>query len=310
MKFRRKKLLFCFLLFFCCLFLFWKPTNFLKQPSLHNNLSQPIRLFVLIITGPLNRERRDVIRSTWIADAVENDKIGDDVIFRFVIGTKDLDEDLLISLEMEASKSADLILLPDLTDKYKSLTLKLAKALDYINTNFDFDFLLKVDDDSFVRVAPLYHELRHDDVMLYWGYFYGRGRVKTAGVWKEQNWKLCDYYLPYARGGGYLLSRDIIAYIATNWRLFEMYLSEDVTIGVWTAALRINRRHDVRFDTEYKSRGCLNSFLISHKQSIDDLKMKSKNLRINGEICSKETVYFRPYEYNWSSKPSECCIRR
>jgi len=55
--------------------------------------------------------------------------------------------------------------------------------------------------------------------------------VKTQGQWAEPNYHLCDRYLPYARGGGYVLTQDLAQYILTNRNLLQMYNSEDVTIG-------------------------------------------------------------------------------
>lgn len=51
---------------------------------------------------------------------------------------------------------------------------------------------------------------------LYWGYFVGRAKAHLSGKWKETDWFLCDNYLPYALGGGYVISYSIIDFIARN----------------------------------------------------------------------------------------------
>ena len=56
------------------------------------------------------------------------------------------------------------------------------------------------------------------------GYFSGRARVKKSGPWAEPNWKICDYYLPNARGGGYVLGKDAYTFIGRN---FERYVATD-----------------------------------------------------------------------------------
>ncbi|CAG5017718.1 unnamed protein product [Parnassius apollo] len=109
------------------------------------------------------------------------------------------------------------------------------------------------------------------DKGLYWGYFNGHANVYLKGKWQEKTWFLCDKYLPYALGGGYVISRSIVDYIANNSNLLSYYNSEDVSMGVWTAALDINRVHDIRFDTEWKSRGCNKTMLVRHKQSPSDM---------------------------------------
>jgi galactosylxylosylprotein 3-beta-galactosyltransferase len=42
---------------------------------------------------------------------------------------------------------------------------------------------------------------------LYWGFFDGRAPVQIQGKWAEKDYKICDRYLPYALGGGYVLSQ-------------------------------------------------------------------------------------------------------
>lgn len=116
----------------------------------------------------------------------------------------------------------------------------------------DFKYVLKCDDDSFIRIDSLAHEIAHLELMylksnliesnllhdntspyiranlqtndiknasklnLYWGYFQGGANIKTSGKWKENNWIFCDSYLPYALGGGYVLSKGLVMYLARN----------------------------------------------------------------------------------------------
>lgn len=54
------------------------------------------------------------------------------------------------------------------------------------------------------------------NMSLYWGYFHGNAKIKTSGKWKESDWIVCDRYVPYALGGGYILSKSLITYIAKN----------------------------------------------------------------------------------------------
>lgn len=65
---------------------------------------------------------------------------------------------------------------------------------------------------------------------------------------------LCDTYLPYALGGGYVLGRPLVAHVVAAAPLLAAYTSEDVSVGAWLAPLNVTRRHDVRFDTEWKVR--------------------------------------------------------
>lgn len=42
-----------------------------------------------------------------------------------------------------------------------------------------------------------------------------------SGKWKETDWFLCDNYLPYARGGGYVISRSIVDFVGKNAELLR-----------------------------------------------------------------------------------------
>lgn len=108
-----------------------------------------------------------------------------------------------------------------LQDSYGTLTKKVLHALKDVHEYYDFDFLLKCDDDSYMLVHKILKELDRWENKgtrreLYWGFFNGRAQVKRSGPWKETAWFLCDYYLPYASGGGYVLSYNLVQFIATN----------------------------------------------------------------------------------------------
>ena len=74
-----------------------------------------------------------------------------------------------------------------------------------------------MDDDSYVQLPQVLEELKHSNFpeKLYWGFFDGRAPVWDKGKWAESEYRLCDKYLPYALGGGYVLSkvREKILYL-------------------------------------------------------------------------------------------------
>jgi galactosylxylosylprotein 3-beta-galactosyltransferase len=137
-----------------------------------------------------------------------------------------------------------------------------------------------------VRVSQLLRSLKDiSHPHLYWGFIDGRAPVHKTGKWMERDWVLCDRYLPYALGGGYVLAYDLVQFVAANARYFKMcvskrtticsthspfhpcrYNSEDVSVGAWLAGIDVHYVHDPRFDTEWMSRGCNNEYLVTHKQ--------------------------------------------
>lgn len=69
------------------------------------------------------------------------------------------------------------------------------------------------------------------------------------------------------------------------------------------------RVHDPRFDTEYVSRGCLNDYIVTHKQNVEMMKQLQENLQATGKLCPREYKVKPSYIYNWDVLPSMCCLR-
>ncbi|XP_077998369.1 beta-1,3-galactosyltransferase 6-like [Glandiceps talaboti] len=261
-------------------------------------------LIVMIMTGPKNVDRRNAIRQTWLLNYPT------DVTHRFVIGTAGLDDIEIQTLETENSRYNDLLLLQELEDSYKALTRKLLLMYIWLEEKMDFTFVLKADDDTFARINIIVEELRSMyPERLCWGFFDGRAKAKKTTKWAEPDWKLCDYYLPYALGGGYVISRDLIQFIAQNSNYLKLYRNEDVSLGAWLAPIEVNRIHDTRFDTEYKSRGCNNIYIVTHKQSVDMMLEKQKQLNSYNRLCAQEVQTRKSYNYDWNKPPSQCCVR-
>lgn len=265
-------------------------------------------LFIMVLTSPKGKERRYALRKTWLSDIKT---LNSSVIARFIIGVRDLPQEDIKNLEEENKQYNDILFLPDFKDSYYELTNKVLQTFKWIDQNVNSSYLLKVDDDSFVRLDVIISELRSTSPRknLYWGFFRGDAHVKFFGSWAEKKWHLCDRYLPYAQGGGYILSSDLVNFIARNADLLEIFNSEDVSVGTWLAPLQVKRLHDFRFDTEYRSRGCNNLHIVSHKQSIADMYQKHKQLRESGKLCHQETHLRNSFVYNWGVPPTQCCKR-
>ncbi|KAM9706428.1 beta-1,3-galactosyltransferase 6 [Dama dama] len=268
-------------------------------------------LAVLVASAPRAAERRSVVRSTWLA--ARRGGPGD-VWARFAVGTSGLGDKERRALEREQAQHGDLLLLPGVRDAYENLTAKVLAMLAWLDEHVAFEFVLKADDDSFARLDAVLAELRTRDPArrrrLYWGFFSGRGRVRPGGRWREAAWQLCDYYLPYALGGGYVLSADLVRYLRLSREYLRAWHSEDVSLGAWLAPVDVQREHDPRFDTEYKSRGCNNQYLVTHKQSLEDMLEKHRTLTHEGRLCKREVQLRLSYVYDWSAPPSQCCQRK
>jgi galactosylxylosylprotein 3-beta-galactosyltransferase len=237
----------------------------------------------------------------------------------FSVGVEDLDTSLRDDLIAEKKVYNDLLILEDLKDSYNNLTLKLIKSMNALNRTIpNFKYAMKVDDDSYVKLDLLTFDLiqydenlklkKQNDLSLYWGYFNGRANIKKSGQWQEPNYNLCERYLPYALGGGYVLSKNLVKFVAEYGNQLSMFKSEDISMGTWLSPFRkIHRRHDVRFDTAYMPRKCKNYHFVLHKRTVEDMREIHK-----GNACFSEKKYDEnrkpiEYFYDWSQTPMKCC---
>ena len=237
----------------------------------HVHVQAPVLLAILILSAPRNAELRDTLRSTWLKLGPDRAQTGHVNVVRhfFAVGTEGLRESkpkLLRKLKQEQNTHQDLILIADLRDSFSNLTSKLVKGIDALTAIAPFQYLLKCDDDSFVRVDVLVTELRQREVQLrqaakddrsgagspptpapahdcfYWGFFDGRARVLRKGKWKEPEYNVCDLYVPYALGGGYVLSRDCTSFILRNQHILKRYANEDASLGLWLSVISPERK--------------------------------------------------------------------
>ena len=231
---------------------------------------------------------------------------------RFVVGGFNLSSSLF---DDEQKEHNDLLILPDVTDSAASLTDRTLSSLKIAHAKFNFTYILKCDDDSFgdlLRIATDLH-FRTSKGRLYWGQMAGYNYPIEYGPWAEKQgaWSVCDFFLPYAYGGGYVLSSDLVELILRNSDVLKVYSNEDATIGAWLAPYNIERVHDIRFNTEGFSRGCKDPFIFMHKVSPVEMIELYRSLSTKGRLCTEATFKegFPGYVYNWTQKPSLCCTR-
>ena len=255
----------------------------------------------------------------WLQVKIANIKVSNFKLKHFfAIGTEGLDENQLKMAQDEQDVYSDLLLLPDLQDSYRNLSMKVVKSFQKIAKNtINFKYLLKCDDDTYSKLDLIAQDLlkyeqkkkaQNSKKELYWGYFHGRARIKTAGHWQEVNYNLCDRYLPYALGGGYVLSQKLVQYVADNGDFLNKYISEDVAMGTWLAPLgNIHRRHDVRFDTAYLPRVCKTYHIVLHKRTAKDMLQISKGNQCFSELKHDQSRLPVEYYYDWTKSPLSCC---
>ena len=225
-----------------------KEESFRQFDIKRNEQSISTFLFIVILTSPNGKDRRTAIRETWLSKLSNGDTLDRPVVAKFIIGVKELTPEHMKNLEDENKLHRDILFLPELKDAYKELPSKVLQTYKWIDQNVNSSYILKVDDDSFVRLDLIISELKstYSARRLYWGFFRGDAHVKFAGPWAEKNWHLCDRYLPYAQGGGYILSTDLVNFIARNADLLQKFNSEDVSVGKWLTRIAPKKHGSVR----------------------------------------------------------------
>uniref|UniRef100_A0A8D8KPJ1 Hexosyltransferase n=1 Tax=Culex pipiens TaxID=7175 RepID=A0A8D8KPJ1_CULPI len=278
------------------------------------------RGLVVLETVQQQRESLEAYQ-LWRQKKIKNIKvINFKVKTLFAVGTHGLSRAERKVIYEEQRVYNDMLELDDLQDSYANLTTKVVESMAHVDKVYDFKYLMKLDDDTYVKLDLLsedllgYYEKLHrlrakhpKPLELYWGYFKGAATIQQRGQWKESNYKLCDRYLPYALGGGYVLSKNLVSYIATYGAFLTDYKSEDMAVGTWLAPFgNVHRRHDVRFDTAWMARKCQDYHLVLHKRTARQMKQIYA-----GEPCQDEEhqQQQRPkeYFYDWNAPPTQCC---
>lgn len=298
------------------------------RPHHNNTHSQHIYVPTYDKSGFLRQESIEdqanslEINKLWLKTRTVTDQFNAvKVIHKFAIGTTGLTSVRQQQILSESNTYNDLLLIDGLQDSYKNLTKKLVLSLTSLSDSYSFHYLLKCDDDTYVKLDIMLSYLLgyHDKVTsfayganpvpeLYWGYFNGKANVKTHGQWKESNFNLCSKYLPYALGGGYVLSQRLVQYVHTNSDILNLYLSEDISVGIWLASMRnVYRKHDCRFDTAYMARICKDYFIVLHKRSAADMRIIFKGTECQGELGGDTVKRPLEYFYNWKAAPMQCC---
>lgn len=268
----------------------------------------------------------------WLEKPVKNIKV---INFKikplFAIGVLGQPKNIRRAIYEEQRVFGDILELEDLQDSYANLTAKVVESMKKIDAKYDFRYLAKLDDDTYVKLDLLaedllsYYEKLHrtkghpakqpstdggTPMELYWGYFRGAATIQKQGVWQEHDYSLCDRYGPYALGGGYVLSKGLVSFIASYADRLSLYKSEDISVGSWLSPFRnVHRRHDVRFDTAWKARPCKNYHMLLHKRTAQHMRELYA-----GEMCSWEenvskgsSPQPKEYFYDWTQPPTSCC---
>ena len=201
-------------------------------------------LLIMVPTRSTGFEKRQSIRNTWYKGYNDSS----DVMLRFIIGTEGISIDLHDQLREENSVNNDIVLIGGLKEGKYRLTDKTIALMKWASENVNFTYLMKCDDDTFVYVDNAINELRKRSITtkLYYGkiVYYSHVMKSRKYKWGDPTWDLGDTYMPYAIGGGYILSSDLVTMLSEQADYLKWHPNEDTAVGSWLAPYEYERRSD------------------------------------------------------------------
>ena len=204
----------------------------ITQPRFEETGTNPL-LLVLIPSGVDRwyRTRRNAIRNTW-GSGHRTSTVWTQV---FVLG-KTVDSQLEGEIRNEVTEFNDILVL-DIEDNYDNLVIKTFSGFLWGLVHVNPRFILKADDDVYVRVPYLMSWLEHyAPGLLYGGSVVPDGAdVRRAANMKNRVSRDClaqDHYPPYCSGPFYVVSSSALSLIFQSMRKWKAILAEDAYIGL------------------------------------------------------------------------------
>ena len=188
-------------------------------------------LLVLITSGVRSSyvTRRNRVRDTWGNEV--NHPASKDWKRVFLLGRTQTTEIL-----QEAAVFNDILVL-NMTDNYDNLVIKVFSGLLWSVIHINPRFILKADDDVYVRIPHLISWLEnYASDKLYGGHVIPDGaRVNRSVTWKNRVLKDClaeDVFPPYCSGPFYVISSNILPSVFESVRKWTAFPAEDAYLGI------------------------------------------------------------------------------
>ncbi|KAJ4889717.1 hypothetical protein Rs2_29465 [Raphanus sativus] len=235
-----------------------------KAPALPE---KPVELFIGILSAGNHFAERMAVRKSWMQQKlVRSSK----VVARFFVALHARKE-VNVDLKKEAEYFGDIVIVPYM-DHYDLVVLKTVAICEYGASTVAAKYIMKCDDDTFVRVDAVIQEAEKvkGRGSLYIGNINFYHKPLRTGKWAVtyEEWPE-EYYPHYANGPGYILSYDIAKFIVDDFeqqrlRLFKM---EDVSMGMWVENFNETRPVEVVHSLRFCQFGCIEDYFTAHYQS-------------------------------------------
>ncbi|KAK8918510.1 putative beta-1,3-galactosyltransferase 19 [Platanthera zijinensis] len=225
-----------------------------------------VEIFIGILSAGNHFAERMAVRKSWMESARKSPNI----VARFFValhGRKDVN----VELKKESEYFGDIVVVP-YADSYDLVVLKTVAICEYGFRTVKARYIMKCDDDTFVRIDSVMKEIKKVPVnkSLYVGNINYYHKPLRHGKWAVtyEEWPEEDYP-PYANGPGYVVSSDIAKFIVSEFekhalRLFKM---EDVSMGMWVEQFNNSRPVEYLHSPKFCQFGCIDDYYTAHYQS-------------------------------------------
>eukprot|EP01116_Phalansterium_solitarium_P018258 TRINITY_DN4786_c0_g1_i1.p1 TRINITY_DN4786_c0_g1~~TRINITY_DN4786_c0_g1_i1.p1 ORF type:complete len:568 (+),score=229.93 TRINITY_DN4786_c0_g1_i1:167-1870(+) len=188
-----------------------------------------VELFIGISTAFQNADLRLAVRETWLRyHSLWDGKI----VHRFFVG-QTANTELLATVQAENDKYKDIVFLPFM-DTYNNLSLKTMHLSKWATDHYDFTYLLKMDDDTFLRLDRYVARLQNKPIeMFYYGLAEPGWQPHRKGKWavSYEDWPDGKEGPPWQHGFIYTMSFDCATWLGDALPKPRLHL-EDVNTGI------------------------------------------------------------------------------
>ncbi|XP_048341797.1 UDP-GalNAc:beta-1,3-N-acetylgalactosaminyltransferase 2 isoform X2 [Sphaerodactylus townsendi] len=194
------------------------------------------------------------------------------------------EEDALLKDE---SNTYDDIVFVDVVDTYRNVPAKLLNFYRWTVEAASFNVLLKTDDDCYIDLEAVFNRIKLKNLgrpNTWWGNFRLNWAVDRTGKWQELEYP-SPAYPAFACGSGYVISKDIVEWLASNSERLKIYQGEDVSMGIWMAAIGPKRYQDSLWLCE---KTCESGMLSSPQYSPQELTDLWRLKELCGDPCKCE----------------------
>ena len=240
----------------------------------------------LVVVGVLatahDPQRRHTVRQTWANGRTD--------VFFLVAG------DWNDVIANEFKQYNDLFWIDGVED-YREITVKVIAWLAAANKHLQNSFVVKADDDSYVRISALERIARNQKEPLYLGQAVHAGDVIRD---EKEPWYVPlelfepNHFPNYAYGGGYVLSPEVNAcaldYLEARMDDDKVFPIEDAFVGLMVQRgcnYRVQCTEDDRFLTgkDWDGGPTFEKWDIKHKIIVHEVKKKEDMHKLHHEAC-------------------------